>query len=265
MEEVASRHGHLALSGIAGSVSLACWMIVFTPQLYENWRRKSCEGLSLAFVIIWLAGDVFNVLGAAVQHVLPTMILLAVYYTLADVVLLWQCLVYGRRKPLFTDEDEASAEQREERQVLNDESQPLILKFVDYEFHRQWVKDATSVGLVIICGVIGYLLSDHTVPEKPSEPQPISITGQVFGWICAVLYLMSRLPQIHLNYQRKSTDGIAPLFFVFAALGNITYCISIFAADSSRHFLILNASWILGAAGSLLLDFAILAQFFMYA
>lgn len=84
-----------AISGITGSISLACWIIVFAPQIYENFTRKSSEGLSLTFIILWLAGDVFNVLGAVMQGLLPTMIILAVYYTLADIVLLWQCLVYG--------------------------------------------------------------------------------------------------------------------------------------------------------------------------
>ena len=52
---------------------------------YENFKRKSLEGLSLTFIVLWLAGDVFNVLGAVLQGVLPTMIILAVYYTLADI------------------------------------------------------------------------------------------------------------------------------------------------------------------------------------
>jgi solute carrier family 66 (lysosomal lysine-arginine transporter), member 1 len=67
------------ISGITGSISIACWLVVFSPQIIENFRRRSGEGLSLSFLIIWLAGDVFNVLGAILQHVLPTMIILAIY------------------------------------------------------------------------------------------------------------------------------------------------------------------------------------------
>ena len=66
-----------AVSGICGSVSIACWVVVFSPQIIENFRRRSAEGLSLAFLIIWLAGDVFNILGAVLQGVLPTMVRLA--------------------------------------------------------------------------------------------------------------------------------------------------------------------------------------------
>jgi len=63
-----------ALSGILGSVSIACWMVVFSPQIIENFRRGSANGLSVIFIIAWLSGDVFNILGAVFQGVLPTMV-----------------------------------------------------------------------------------------------------------------------------------------------------------------------------------------------
>jgi solute carrier family 66 (lysosomal lysine-arginine transporter), member 1 len=101
------------VSGITGSISIACWLVVFSPQIIENFRRQSGESLSLSFLVIWLAGDVFNVLGAILQHVLPTMIILAVYCnpfaeeaadvqdTLADIILIAQVLYY-RRYPYHT-------------------------------------------------------------------------------------------------------------------------------------------------------------------
>ena len=63
-----------ALSGITGSISIACWIVVFSPQIIENFWRSSAEGLSIVFVVVWLVGDVFNILGAVLQGVLPTMV-----------------------------------------------------------------------------------------------------------------------------------------------------------------------------------------------
>jgi len=267
----------MVLSGLAGSISLACWIIVFTPQIYENWLRQSTEGLSLAFVVIWLLGDLFNVFGALLQHVLPTMTLLAVYYTAADIVLLFQCLIYKhhhRARAVVA----ADAEQQQpllQSPAASPAASPVPAssavskpRAVLHHYARQPViKESLIVLVVILCGVLGYVLGDHEQPDTPGvppEPQPLSFWGQVLGWICAGLYLASRLPQIHLNYKRKSTDGVAVLFFVFTLLGNITYCLSIFAADSSRHALVLNASWIVGAFGSLLLDIVVVVQFWVY-
>lgn len=56
------------------SISIACWIVVFSPQILENFRRQSADGLSVQFLIVWLLGDVFNILGAVLQHVLPTMV-----------------------------------------------------------------------------------------------------------------------------------------------------------------------------------------------
>lgn len=61
------------------SISIACWVVVFSPQIVENFRRGSADGLSLQFIIVWLAGDVFNILGAVLQGVLPTMVKPSLY------------------------------------------------------------------------------------------------------------------------------------------------------------------------------------------
>jgi hypothetical protein len=40
---------------------------------------KSGEGLSVAFVVIWLLGDLFNLIGACRAGLLPTVIIVAGY------------------------------------------------------------------------------------------------------------------------------------------------------------------------------------------
>jgi hypothetical protein len=59
-------------------------------QLHENYVLKSGEGLSITFIIIWLAGDALNMIGALREGLLPTMIILAGYYCLCDIALIWQ-------------------------------------------------------------------------------------------------------------------------------------------------------------------------------
>jgi hypothetical protein len=54
-------------------------ILVYTPQILENYQLQSGEGLSVLFVLIWLAGDVCNLLGAGIAGLIPTAIILAIY------------------------------------------------------------------------------------------------------------------------------------------------------------------------------------------
>ncbi|KAJ5947504.1 hypothetical protein N7466_000519 [Penicillium verhagenii] len=351
-----------ALSGICGSISLVCWVVVFSPQIIENFRRGSADGLSLLFLIVWLAGDVFNILGAVMQGVLPTMIILAVYYTLADIVLLGQCFYYrgfnikeefsssptpepaasgaldgpgeGTDSALVPTEQSALLPKPNGHVRIQEPSVPGngdqhgrrhsatsfrdILHSVDGTHlspatplidasitaaalarRRQRristiqaiLFNTTAIALVCTAGVLGWYFSPAT-KKSSSEPEPLTMDtlGQVFGYLCAALYLGSRLPQILLNFRRKSTDGVSFLFFLFACIGNLTYVLSILAyspvcrgsnnVDVTSHhhakcgpgeataiygrYILVNLSWLIGSFGTLLLDGAIFVQFFLY-
>ncbi|ONH67445.1 putative vacuolar amino acid transporter YPQ1 [Cyberlindnera fabianii] len=269
-----------AISGVTGSISISFWIIVFMPQIYENYVRKSSEGLSLLFVILWLAGDVFNVLGAVMQHVLPTMIILAIYYTAADVILLWQCLTYGdgsevdpvHLSPANPLSENIFGEMRHD--VLGEEESGYtsISSTSDPEGntkkHRksrtQNLVESSLIILVILSGIIGWYLSYDPESEDTGPDLEWDSTAQFFGWLSAVLYLGSRMPQILLNYRRKSCEGISFLFFLCACLGNLTYVISILSISINPSYLAVQSSWLAGSIGTLALDFTIFIQFFLY-
>ncbi|KAI9732012.1 MAG: hypothetical protein M1834_004463 [Cirrosporium novae-zelandiae] len=332
-----------ALSGICGSISIACWVVVFSPQIIENFRRNSADGLSLLFIIVWLAGDVFNILGAVLQGVLPTMVILAVYYTFADIVLLAQCFYYrgftlsdvpkempkddleaepGDESPLlFNDhctmtyghherpstisQRRHSASSFRERLLSVDgthlspatpliESQkpnqvpPAVQSLRQTSTLQAILFNTFSIILVCLAGAFGWWVSSRTSrhghhggnTKKEQSTLEFDLWGQIFGYFCAALYLGSRIPQILLNYRRKSTEGVSLLFFLFACIGNLTYVLSIFAyspvCEDNYHcepgeassiygqYILVNLSWILGSFGTLLLDLCIFGQFFLY-
>lgn len=53
------------------------------------------RSISLSFLTVWLIGDVTNLLGAFWAQLVPTVIALAIYFCLADFVLISQCLYYN--------------------------------------------------------------------------------------------------------------------------------------------------------------------------
>ncbi|KAJ5104730.1 hypothetical protein NUU61_002077 [Penicillium alfredii] len=340
-----------AVSGICGSISIACWVVVFSPQIIENFRRGSADGLSLLFLIVWLAGDVFNILGAVLQGVLPTMIILAVYYTLADIVLLGQCFYYRgfniteelsssspapeSSTPAATGALNATDGSGSDGAATPTERSALLPKsngHVDITGHghgehpstartyppatpfieptqdsirgtrspqaRRRIStlqaiffNITAIALVCTAGVLGWYVSPGSKTSTTPDPLILDPLGQVFGYLCAVLYLGSRVPQLLLNFRRKSTDGVSLLFFLFACIGNLTYVLSILAyvpvcpsaavlSEQSHRlharcrpgeaaalygrYILVNLSWLVGSLGTLLLDMAIFVQFFLY-
>lgn len=287
------------------------------------------------------------------------MIILAVYYTLADIVLLLQCFYYNgftlrdQVSRSASDDEESDATPTEESPLLSDsrqhtgsglglfnghsngyqspsENRPRISDIErrysgqsQHSFRERFLSiDGThlspvtpllddtvplsrtasvqppprpqsslqtalyNLGIVIlVCtsGVFGWWLSTSRQPAQP-EPEPDTLAfntwGQIFGYICAVLYLGSRVPQLLLNYRRKSTDGISMLFFLFACIGNLTYVLSIVAykpicrvrahcedGEAARiygRYIAVNLSWLLGSFGTLLLDAGVFVQYFLY-
>lgn len=263
------------------------------------------------------------------------MIILAVYYTVADIVLLAQCFYY--RGFTLSDAPSKVALQADEERVLEEdvtETSPLISResAVDGTPQHLHSVDVTQIStatplipnsdpamtfssfrthssilgsifyntgaLLIVCltGIAFWYLyilqthsHSHPSAATPTSPLHIDIWGQIFGYLCAVLYLGSRVPQLLLNHRRRSTKGVSPLSFLFACVGNLTYVLSIFVYEPScarvagggnlddrgfcerdewgktyARYILVNASWILGSAGTLGLDLMVFAQFCWY-
>lgn len=148
--------------------------------------------------------------------------------------------------------------------------------------------NTTVVVMVCAAGVLGWFLGDRATSGNKDGSAPeednltFNVVGQVFGYLCTVAYIASRLPQLILNYRRKTTEGLSMLFFLFACLGNITYVLSIFAYEPHCHghedgcapgearrlygrYLLVNLSWLAGSSVTLLLDQCVFAQYFMYS
>lgn len=265
----------------------------------KTFTESHPTGCHYCSVILWLAGDVFNLMGAVLQHLLSTMIILAAYFTVADIILLGQCLWYDNEEKPAVDPIHLSPANPMNENVLHDvfnEQQPLLntqgqANRIDEEMatpssngdvadedlrkanSRNFVKDICIVSGVVLVGVVSwyvtYCLNYTQSPpvEDPPLPVPelqINWLAQIFGYLSAMLYLGSRIPQILLNFKRKSCEGISFLFFLFACLGNITFIFSVVVISLDWKYLILNASWLIGSIGTLFMDFVIFSQFFVY-
>ncbi|CEP14272.1 hypothetical protein [Parasitella parasitica] len=269
-------------------------LVYICSQLQENYRRKNGDGLSLTFLLIWLAGDIFNLAGIIMEKLMITMVtseeminlidacfknllvgnnpqfLLALWYTVADIGLIWQVVYYqqcvtveincdedeaivllNRRKPLkqrrFSLEKSMSSNMMEKllsvHDALPDDDEnhaDVINNDGDYDvasgnrdiftvppkIRPLWINIiGASVLLVLLLGsCYGYTMTKTRLPAlHGKEDEEIQLIPQILGWISALLYVGSRVPQLIKNWQQKSTDGLSSGMFVCAVCGNIFF------------------------------------------
>ena len=110
-----------ALSFTLGCVSIVAWGVAELPQIVANWRNKSSEGVSLAFIATWLTGDAFNLVGCAVSPTLPTQLYTAMLYTATTVVLVAQHLHYSKLSRNVKRETDGTTEDVEGRHAHDDD------------------------------------------------------------------------------------------------------------------------------------------------
>ena len=63
--------------------------------MIDNYKQGSAAGVSLLFLSAWMLGDITNLIGSVWADLVPTVIALAVYFCIADTVLILQCLYYN--------------------------------------------------------------------------------------------------------------------------------------------------------------------------
>lgn len=104
--------------------------------------------------------------------------------------------------------------------------------------------------------------------DLPPSPSWERILGRISAWICTVLYMTSRLPQIWENHVRKSVQGLSILLFIAAALGNFFYSVSVLvnpmalegSPEAKRDYLRESLPFLLGSGGTLVFDAVIVGQ-----
>ena len=143
----------------------------------------------------------------------------------------------------------------------------------------------TLLLVPMLCAVLAHASPLRLqIKDELSATSLSEIIGSIFSWCSTVLYLGSRLPQIYKNFNRRSTEGLSPVLFLAAFLGNFFYSASVMtnplAWDSyppyglhgwvgpdgsdMKTWRALAAPFWLGAAGVLVLDATVGVQFLIF-
>ncbi|KAH0790589.1 PQ loop repeat family protein [Histomonas meleagridis] len=199
------------------------------PQIILFFKTGQTEGFSFAFICLLLFGDTCNLVGAIINHKLVTQIITATWYVLVDTFTLFQYIYLRWFKGKCSKKEE----------VIIDEQNPL------------------SISPLLLPSAAS-AISLFTKQSGPYDSD--QIFGTILGWCSCVSYAISRIPQIAKNCKRRMITGFSYKFSICAILGNATYTISIFCKDYHWPYIWGQLPWVIGAAGLLFFDFAIIGQ-----
>ncbi|PWY76424.1 vacuolar membrane PQ loop repeat protein [Aspergillus sclerotioniger CBS 115572] len=284
-----------AASGLLGSISLTCWIFLLVPQLIENYRNGNAEAISLLFLFVWFIGDITNLIGGAWAGLVPVIVAIAVYFCIADGVLIGQCLYYkarnarrsssgtiSRRRSSVADAPDPTTPllgrrfsdvgRRAGADADADEDDMLAKIVEENDVGRKaWVRNFSSVLGICVIGMAGWTMAWRTGVWKPAPVEEVdggvdmAPGAMVLGYISAVCYLGARLPQIYKNYCDKSCEGLSLLFFILSLLGNLTYGAGIICHSTEKNYIVTNVPWLIGSLGTMVEDVTIFVQFRLYA
>ncbi|XP_010612525.1 lysosomal amino acid transporter 1 homolog isoform X1 [Fukomys damarensis] len=235
-----------------GLISIFCFAASTFPQYIKACKTGNMDqALSLWFLLGWIGGDSCNLIGSFLADQLPLQSYTAVYYVLADLVMLTLYFHYKFKKrpsPL-------SASINSVLLVISGTVciTPLLRSAGPVAAPREVFR--------------GRMLLSVEPGSKPFTKQ--EIIGFVIGSVSSVLYLLSRLPQIRTNFLRKSTQGISYSLFALVMLGNALYGLSVLlknpeVGQSEGSYVLHHLPWLVGSLGVLLLDTIISTQFLVY-
>lgn len=258
-------------SNLCGSISVACWVFLLLPQLIEQWRLKSADGIAIGFITLWLIGDIANLLGAVIGHLRPNVILLALWFCFSDSLLILSYIYYKNQSKLY----KLLEEQPETRPLLASEqstvpapesTEPAHHHNNHHHHHHHapwWLSTGVPLLFVILVAAGSYLLSDSASPGQ-TDDQDKPLIAELLGYFSAAMYLCARIPQIIQNHRRRSVEGLSVGFFLLSMLGNLTYAGQILILRQDREWVMLYLPWLLGSVGTIFEDLIIFVQFYIY-
>lgn len=187
------------------------------------------------------------------------------YYVTVDIVLVGQYLYFARAQPVLLgkslsyddsidddsidddDDDDNAGSDGADADANDAECKRPKKKPTVAPARRSRTRSLVSTFVLAISMMLHLAGASPMGPASAPAPAPLPATfpapapplarvageltlrdvGGVLSWLSTLLYLTSRLPQLLLNWRRRSTSGLAISLFAAAFCGNLFYSLSL--------------------------------------
>ena len=270
------------ISNILGLLSSIVWGFALIPQLYQNYKAQDSDAISLFLILLWLVGDYLSMLTAQIKGISKVVVYVAIYHIIIGIIFTTQIIYYRRKKykryfndfysPIL-DIDEVT-----EQGVLNDVTEKGALNEVTEQGVLNEVTEQDTIGYynyllltqkeqIFIFSSTLFLIILNTYFYFDLH-QSI-LLADIVAWLTTLIFIGSRFPQMYLNYNRKSTQGLSVYSFIILNIANYLFLSSVLVnicdnIGNENVFFISNLQWILGPITGSLLDIILFYQFYIY-
>lgn len=238
------------LSYIFSVISLIFYSIVYIPQFNVIYRSKSSSGISFWMILLWTQADILSLIGTIVLHMHFSIILIGWYHYIVGIMMILFVLYYTDRHIDINDDTTSKFD-------------IFFKKCVEYIGYSKYIVKYRTSFLIKMLSATVFLLSNTIICMLLNITITTShdVIGECLGWITMTFYLVGRIPQLWLNYKRKTTEGLSLLMYLFTMLGNGFY-IAVITVD--KETIQMNIPWIVTGVTTICLDMIVIGQHYYY-
>lgn len=230
------------LAGLSNTI----WIVVAVPQFITNFKNpESYRALSYTLLMCWLGGDILSILAALYIPLHKIIIATLCVHIVIDIIFITQWL-YCMYITMC----------RQQMHLLT-----LLIRILNpIDFGADIYHLKILVLIVSQCLSIIVLLANTTS----------SLPAILIGYVACVVFAVSRLPQIILNWSRTHVSGLNIYTFVIVFCSNNLFLASILLftiglpQSSREHYIITNLQWIISINLSNIMDLVIFIQYNLY-
>jgi len=237
------------LSIFLGILANLVWVFLYLPQMYNIYKTKDVTALSFDLILLIYTGDVLSYTTAKAKGINIIITIGSIIHAFLGAILLSQWVYYNKENDSHS------------YSYSNDTSD------INYALDRRNTQNVSTAKIKQILGVSTLLLIIKVIVEVCSPPM---LYIDALAWFTTLLFISSRIPQIALNYFRKSVEGLSLVSFVMLSVANTLFVATILVVvidldqNEIQDYIWTNIQWIFGGITSTLFDSVIYYQFYIY-
>lgn len=237
------------ISYFLSTISLIFYSIVYVPQFYVIYKSKSSDGISFWMLLLWSQADVLSLIGTIVLNMPKSIVIIGWYHYIVGIIMILFVLYYTEK---YTDNiDYISSNEQINVDIDIDVDTDIDVDIINRNYIYKFLASVVFISINTFTTMILNILISKSYDE----------IGATLGWVTMSFYLIGRVPQIWLNYKRKSTEGLSLLMYIFTMCGNGVY-LAVITIDPL--YIESNMPWIITCIVTILMDIFVIGQHFYY-